>query len=150
MDWNTKQGGVMAWKEIIQQCSPDLEPFEEIYKDIHQNPELARLEIRTSGKAAKYLKSFGDCPVHENIGGYGVVGLLARTFLCSPTSLYVACPSAFSTYFSCMVAWTNQYEAKRMSEKAILIKSLAIIPRCLHLSFNQQCEQQWMPSLQLL
>jgi metal-dependent amidase/aminoacylase/carboxypeptidase family protein len=46
-----------------------------IRRDIHQNPELAFNEVRTSKLVADYLLSLG-LEVKTNIGGYGVVGIL--------------------------------------------------------------------------
>lgn len=52
-----------------------LRQIEEIYKDIHANPELAMQEHRTAGIAAAWLRKQGY-EVTEKIGGTGVVGLL--------------------------------------------------------------------------
>ncbi len=52
--------------------------FEEavrLRRDIHAHPELSNKEERTSELVAKYLKDLG-LEVRENVGGYGVVGLL--------------------------------------------------------------------------
>ena len=57
---------------FIDQLLPELE---EIYKDIHRNPELSMEEARTSGIAADYLSKYGF-EVTTGIGGTGVVGLL--------------------------------------------------------------------------
>lgn len=57
---------------FIDQILPELE---EIYKDIHRNPELSMQEFRTSKIAADYLKKYGY-EVTEKVGVTGVVGLL--------------------------------------------------------------------------
>jgi metal-dependent amidase/aminoacylase/carboxypeptidase family protein len=44
-------------------------------RDIHRNPELANEEQRTASKAAGRLRELGF-DVTENIGGYGVIGVL--------------------------------------------------------------------------
>ena len=44
-------------------------------RDLHRNPELSNEEQRTAGKVAGRLKELGF-EVAENIGGYGVVGVL--------------------------------------------------------------------------
>ncbi len=49
--------------------------LEEIYKDIHANPELSMQEYRTAGIAAAWLKQHGF-ETTEKVGGTGVVGLL--------------------------------------------------------------------------
>jgi len=47
----------------------------DIFKDIHANPELAFLEVRTAGIVAKELKALGY-EVKEGIGRTGVVGMM--------------------------------------------------------------------------
>jgi len=47
----------------------------EIFKDLHQNPELGFMEVRTSGIVAKELKALGY-QVITGIGKTGVVGIL--------------------------------------------------------------------------
>ena len=49
--------------------------LENLYKELHQNPELSLQEKETSARMAMELKSLGY-KVTENIGGYGVVGVL--------------------------------------------------------------------------
>jgi len=46
----------------------------EIYKDLHQNPELSDMELKTSEKMAENLVSLGF-EVTKGVGGYGVVGV---------------------------------------------------------------------------
>lgn len=51
-------------------------PFiEEVYKDLHQNPELPMQEFRTAGIVAEIMRKEGFETV-EKIGGTGVVGIL--------------------------------------------------------------------------
>ncbi|KAB0264598.1 amidohydrolase [Microvirga brassicacearum] len=52
-----------------------LAKLEDIYKDIHANPELSMQERRTAGIAANWLREQGY-DVTEGVGGTGVVGLL--------------------------------------------------------------------------
>lgn len=52
-----------------------LAELEEVYKDIHANPELAMQERRTAGIAADWLRRHGY-EVSEEVGGTGVVGVL--------------------------------------------------------------------------
>jgi amidohydrolase len=61
--------------EIVRHFRPNLESYEGIYKHLHQQPELSTQERQTAHVAAEHLKSLGFL-VHENIGGYGVVGVL--------------------------------------------------------------------------
>lgn len=55
--------------------SNDNPRLETIFKDIHQNPELGFMEVRTAGIIAKELKALGFA-VKTGIGKTGVVGVL--------------------------------------------------------------------------
>jgi amidohydrolase len=48
---------------------------EDLYRDLHANPELSHREHRTAAVVASRLREAG-CEVHERLGGTGVVGLL--------------------------------------------------------------------------
>jgi amidohydrolase len=48
---------------------------EDLYRDVHQHPELSHQEQRTAGLVADRLRGAGY-QVHEGIGGTGVVGVL--------------------------------------------------------------------------
>lgn len=52
-----------------------LPELEEVYKDLHRNPELSMQEHRTAGIAADYLTTHGFA-VTRGVGGTGVVGVL--------------------------------------------------------------------------
>ena len=58
--------------EIVGLLLPGLE---EIYKDLHRNPELSMQEVRTAGIAADYIENLGF-EVARGVGATGVVGLL--------------------------------------------------------------------------
>ena len=45
-------------KQVKQMAYADSSRLVEIFKDIHQNPELGFMEVRTSGIIAKELKSY--------------------------------------------------------------------------------------------
>jgi len=47
----------------------------EMFKDLHQHPELGFTEVRTAGIVAQELKALGY-EVKEGIGKTGVVGIL--------------------------------------------------------------------------
>lgn len=49
---------------------------EDLYRDLHQHPELSHQEHRTAGLVAERLRSFGF-DVHSDVGGTGVVGVLS-------------------------------------------------------------------------
>src|SRR5690349_15864174 len=48
---------------------------EDLYRDIHQHPELSHQEQRTAGVVAEKLRDF-DYRVREGIGGTGVIGIM--------------------------------------------------------------------------
>ena len=48
---------------------------EDLYRDVHQHPELSHQETRTAGLVADRLRGAGF-EVHEQVGGTGVVGVL--------------------------------------------------------------------------
>jgi amidohydrolase len=48
---------------------------EDLYRDVHQHPELSHQEARTAGLVAGRLRGAGF-EVHEKVGGTGVVGVL--------------------------------------------------------------------------
>src|SRR4051795_12708931 len=49
--------------------------LEELYRDVHEHPELSMQEHRTAAKAAERLEAAGY-DVTRGVGGAGVVGLL--------------------------------------------------------------------------
>ena len=60
----------------LQEASKvDIDEFIQIRRDIHQNPELAFNEFRTSDLVAEKLESWGY-QVHRGIGGTGLVGTM--------------------------------------------------------------------------
>jgi metal-dependent amidase/aminoacylase/carboxypeptidase family protein len=48
---------------------------EDLYRHLHENPELSFQEKQTASTVGEKLKAFGF-DVHEGIGGTGVVGIL--------------------------------------------------------------------------
>ena len=62
-------------EELKKQAAQDLDYLFELYKHLHNNPELSFYEKETSKRLAQELKQLGF-EVSENIGGYGVVGVL--------------------------------------------------------------------------
>jgi len=63
-------------KELVDKAvAKDNAKFVEIFKDIHENPELGFMEFRTAGIMAKELKSYGY-KVIEGIAKTGVAGII--------------------------------------------------------------------------
>src|SRR5689334_18785345 len=51
--------------------------LEDLYRDIHEHPELSMQEHRTAGRAADHLRATGFT-VTTDVGGTGVVGVLGN------------------------------------------------------------------------
>ncbi len=62
-------------KQIKQMATTDSVRLVDIFKDLHQNPELGFMEVRTSAIVAKELKALGY-EVMTGLGKTGVVGIL--------------------------------------------------------------------------
>lgn len=60
---------------IFQKIDALMPELEQIYLDLHRNPELSMQEVRTAGIAAAWMKKYGF-EVHEQVGKTGVVALL--------------------------------------------------------------------------
>lgn len=73
--------------QIKQMAYADSLRMVEIFKDLHQNPELGFMEVRTSGIIAKELKTLGY-EVITGIGKTGVVGVFKNGI--GPTVMYRA------------------------------------------------------------
>lgn len=65
----------LTWLGVVDKFRPKLEYFIDTYKHIHQHPELSRQEQNTANIAARHLASL-DFTVIQNLGGFGVVGIL--------------------------------------------------------------------------
>ena len=59
---------------IIEENRPSIGHFEEVYKDLHQHPELSCRESRTASIVAQHLRSL-HFKTYESIGGHGVAGI---------------------------------------------------------------------------
>lgn len=62
-------------RQITQTVDKKYTEWDQLYKYLHQHPEISFHEKNTAGKLASELKSIGF-EVTENVGGYGVVGIL--------------------------------------------------------------------------
>jgi amidohydrolase len=75
------QGVVMASESAVSSVLSGLDDVrswqEDMYRDIHQHPELSHQEQRTAGLVADRLRGAGF-EVHEKVGGTGVVGVLSN------------------------------------------------------------------------
>ena len=60
---------------LEQQVAEAMPKLESLYRHLHQNPELSYQEKETAKKLAQEMRQLGY-QVTENVGGYGVVGLL--------------------------------------------------------------------------
>jgi amidohydrolase len=62
-------------KQIQVNIEKNYPSLEQLYMRLHQNPELSQKEAKTAAIMARELKMLGF-DVFENIGGYGVAGVL--------------------------------------------------------------------------
>jgi len=72
---NCTQAQVSEETLINNAVDKDTEELTAIFKDIHQNPELGFMEVRTAGIIANQFKALGY-EVTEGIGKTGVIGLM--------------------------------------------------------------------------
>lgn len=70
----TKSTTATSFSEIKKMAYADSARLVTIFKDIHENPELGFMEVRTSAIVAKELKALGY-EVMTGIGKTGVVGI---------------------------------------------------------------------------
>ncbi|KAF4634739.1 hypothetical protein G7Y89_g3367 [Cudoniella acicularis] len=61
---------------ILSSSKPDLEPYEDIYKHLHEYPGLSLQEHLAAETAAKHLRALDGFDVRTNIGGTGLIGIL--------------------------------------------------------------------------
>lgn len=72
---------LVCWPTTLLAAEPrewvaaNLEPLLELYRHLHQNPELSLHEEKTSERMAKELRALG-AEVTTGVGGYGVAALL--------------------------------------------------------------------------
>lgn len=68
----------MTVSQLVDQHRPDLQPLEELYKYLHQHPELSNQESETAATIATRLKSIGpsDLVIKPHIGGHGLAAIL--------------------------------------------------------------------------
>ncbi|KAF4461390.1 Zn-dependent exopeptidase [Fusarium albosuccineum] len=61
---------------VLKEFRPDLAAFGDIYRKLHQDPELSLQESGTASMVTKFLHDLGFDKVLTKIGGHGVVGIL--------------------------------------------------------------------------
>jgi len=69
----TPQGHI---KQLVAQFRPAAGPYEDLYRQLHAEPELSLQEGATAAVIASYLRQLEGVEVRTNIGGHGVVGIL--------------------------------------------------------------------------
>jgi amidohydrolase len=64
---------------FIDQYSPSMGPYEDLYKHLHQNPELSTQEKQTAATIESRLRKLSsDLEVKTSIGGYGIIAVLSN------------------------------------------------------------------------
>ena len=68
----------MNLSQLVDQHRPDLQPLEDLYKHLHQNPELSNQEVETAATIADRLRKIGpsDLIIKLHIGGHGLAAVL--------------------------------------------------------------------------
>lgn len=64
-----------GWSNFLKEYTPDLAPYEELYKYFHSNPELSLQEANTAKKVVQHLSSLKVYEIHTDIGGHGVAAV---------------------------------------------------------------------------
>lgn len=62
--------------EVIENFRPSLAPYETLYKNIHQHPELSLQEEKTASTCSTYLSKLSGFSIHTDIGGHGLAAVL--------------------------------------------------------------------------
>ena len=98
---------VAAAQQMVDKSAPKLL---EVYKDLHRNPELAFMEVRTANVLATHLKSLGF-EVKTGIGKTGVVGILRNGP--GPVVMYRADMDANAVEEATGLAYASKVRVKR-------------------------------------
>ena len=62
--------------QLIASYKPDMNNYEDLYRDLHANPELSLQERATASVISDHLRPLKFLEIRENIGGHGIVGIL--------------------------------------------------------------------------
>ncbi|MEM8938591.1 MAG: amidohydrolase [Bacteroidota bacterium] len=102
-------GGFILFTPIIEtkKIEADIDYLVDLYKSIHQLPELSLQEKETSKKLAEELRKVGFV-VTENFGGYGIVGILQNGE--GPTILYRTDMDALPMYEKTGLSYASKVE----------------------------------------
>lgn len=95
--------------KVSTSVKSDTKRLQEIFKDIHQNPELGFMETRTAAIVAKELKALGY-QVKTGIGKTGVVGILKNGD--GPTVMYRADMDANAVEEATGLAYASKVRVK--------------------------------------
>ena len=91
----------------VKKIEADVDYLVDLYKSIHQSPELSLQEKETSKKLADELRKVGF-EVTENFGGYGIVGMLKNGK--GPTILYRTDMDALPMYEKTGLPYASKVE----------------------------------------
>jgi len=97
-------------ERVADLVASDAQRLETLFKDIHQNPELGFMEVRTAGIIAAELKDLGF-EVQEGIGQTGVVGVLENGS--GPTVMYRADMDANAVEEATGLPYASKVRVKR-------------------------------------
>ena len=67
---------IPAFRDLLDEHSPDYEAYEQLYKHLHANPELSCQEYQTAAAIAQKLRDLSpDLEVIEGIAGTGLIAI---------------------------------------------------------------------------
>lgn len=70
-------GTKSSYTDFISKYRPELGPYEDLYKHLHQNPELSTQEKETAATIAAHLRKLSDdLDIKTDIGGHGLIAIL--------------------------------------------------------------------------
>ena len=73
---NERTNSNISMTQLIDIHRPELAYYHDLYRTIHQDPELSRQEHETANRVAACLRRLPEICVKPAIGGHGVVGIL--------------------------------------------------------------------------
>ncbi|MEM9897421.1 MAG: amidohydrolase [Bacteroidota bacterium] len=146
-------GGFIFLKPTVEveKIAEDTSYLVDLYKDLHQSPELSLQEKETSKKLANELRKVGF-KVTENFGGYGIVGMLKNGE--GPTILYRTDMDALPMYEKTGLPYASKVEVPYNGGKVGTMHSCG---HDIHMSnwvgtarYMSQIKDQWKGTLMFI
>ena len=106
---------------VTDEVDADASRLVDIFKDIHQNPELGMMEVRTAGIVASELSALGY-EVKTGIGNTGVVGVLRNGE--GPTVMYRADMDALAVEEATGLPYASTTVVKRADGEVVPVSHM--------------------------